>query len=185
MPDPVAPAAAPAPAPAVAAPPPPPAPAPAVPPNSVPKGADVDTATATSVAKGTGTDALGDQVHPATMTNEADGHRTLANPVTDPGPYQREGGVNIAHPDRSKGQHRIGDANEAIGIRMRTSTGHDKGFARGAENGVVTDEKMAPDLAIGGAASDCYHPSTGDEKSLTAAAQAQAAEPKEVAPLKE
>ena len=153
-------------------------------PNSEAHGADVDKAAGISTAKGKGEGALGDQVDPATQTSEADGHRTLMKPVTDPGPYVRDGAVNVKNPDRSKGEHRFGDANEDIPILQRKSTGHDLGFAHPAgDTHAVT--AMAPDLAISGAASDCYHPSNGKETSLTADAEAKANAQKELAPLHE
>lgn len=170
------------------APPPPPPPneadKPQTPPNSTPKTATVDKAAGTSTADAKGTDGLGDQVHPATQTSEADGHRTLVHPVTDPGPYVPEGGINIRHPDRAKGEHRYGDANDAVPVIMRTSTGHDLGFAR-PDGSTHNEVHLPPDLFVSGAASDCYHPSDGKETSLTAAAQELAARPKDPAPLHE
>lgn len=167
-----------------APPPPPPPDDKATPPNSKPKTATVDAAAGTSTADSKGTDGLGDQVHPDTQTNEADGHRTLSNPVRDPGPYVPEGGINVAHPDRSKGQHRYGDANEPVSVLMRTSTGHDLGFAR-PDGATHNEVQLAPDLFVSGAASDQYHKTDGKETSLTAAAQELAARPKEPAPLHE
>lgn len=165
-------------------PPPPPPPPPADDenttkpgPNSRPLTADVDHATNTSVATGTGTDALGQQVHPATQTREDDGHRTLANPKQDPGPYVPEGSVNVLHPDRTKGEHRFSDANEPLNVVMRTSTGHDLGFARPGGD-THTTEQLPPEVAVNGAASDCYHPTDGKETSLTADAVRKAQEPR-------
>lgn len=168
-----------------APPPPPPAPpTPAVPPNSQPKAAEVDTEAGVSTAKGSGTGALGDQVHPDTQTSEADGHRTLVQPVTDPGPYVPEGSVAAKEPDRSKGEHRYGDVNEPIPVKMRTSTGHDEGYGKPG-GPVVGDVKLAPEVMVNGAASDCYHPTDGKETSITAAAVELSGKPKEPAPLHE
>lgn len=164
--------------------PPPAADAPKPGPNAKEKGADVDTDKGISVAKGDSTSSLGDQVHPDTQSSEADGHRTLVQPVTDPGPYVPEGQLNVKHPDRSKGEHRYADANEPFSVTMRTSTGHDLGYGR--PDGDVTDKvDMAPDVAISGAASDCYHPTDGKETSLTDAAVQLAAKPKVAAPTHE
>lgn len=153
-------------------PPPPP------PPNAVPKSATVDKTTDTSVANGTGVDALGDQVHPDTQFREDDGNRTLAHPVTDPGPVVMEGSVVVKHPDRKLGQHRYSDNNDPLPILQRQSTGHDEGYGRpGEDPHKVVD--MAPDLAISGAASDVYNKEQG--KSLTDVAERKAGEPREEA----
>lgn len=152
------------------APPPPP-------PNSAPKSAELTEKG--SVASGKGTDALGDQIAPETMLNEADGNRTLMKPVTDPGPVPFPGGVNIPRPDRSKGQHRVSDVADPVSVTMRTSTGHSQGFAR--HSGDITgDVELPPDVFASGAASDIYNKEGG--KGLTDQAMKNAGEPKEVAP---
>lgn len=150
---------------------------PPAPPNSEPKGADVDKSADKSVAKGKGKDALGEQVSPDTQLREDDGNRTLARPVVDPGPYMRDGGPGIKNPDRSKGEHRYSDCNEPVPVTMRTSTGHSKGYGKGGE--ITSDVEMAPDVFISGAASDTYNKESG--KSLTDMAAQHAADPKEVA----
>jgi hypothetical protein len=151
-------------------------------PNSKPLTATVDTEAGTSVADSKGTDGLGQQVRPETQTREDDGNRTLANPVTDPGPVAPHGGMLVKHPDRSKGEHRYGDANEDVTVTMRTSTGHTDGYGKPAGD-VLSDVKLPPDHFANGAASDVYNKDEG--KSLTDKAQQNAAKPREIAPTHE
>ena len=169
-------------------PPPPP------PPADAPKGPNSEPLTSelkddgTSEAKGNGAGglgALGQQVNPATQTHEDNGNRTLAKPTLDPGPSVIPGSVQIANPDRSKGEHRYGDANEGVEVLRRTSTGHDSGFARGGgfDGSVVGTGKMAPDNFASGAASDQYHPEGG--KTLTEQAAQNAGKARELAPTRD
>lgn len=150
--------------------------------NGAAKGANVDKAAGISTAKGTGTSALGDQVHPATQTSEKDGARTLVNPKTDPGPFVKEGRVPFRNPDRSKGEHRYSDCNEPIKVLQRTSTGHDMGFAR-PDGDVTSQVDLHPDVYVSGAASDVYNKEQGE--GLTDVAKAKAAEGRELAPTHE
>lgn len=119
---------------------------------------------------------LGAQVRPETQTREDDGHRTLAAPVTDPGPVLKAG-QQWKHPDTSKGET-IGSVNQPLTVSQRTSTSPDWAGRPGHNMGTVD---LAPELTgLHSTASDVYNKERGE--GLTDRAKELASQPRVAAP---
>ena len=115
---------------------------------------------------------LGAQVRPETQTREDDGNRTLALPVTDPGPVLAEG-VEWKHPDTSQGET-LRSVNKPIPITQRHSTAPDWAGKPGHN---VMQTELAPDVTgLHSVASDVYNKEKGD--GLTDMAKKRNTEPR-------
>ena len=107
-------------------------------------------------AQASGGDAfLGGQVQAETQTREDDGHRTLANPVRDPGPVLPEG-EEFKHPDTRKGET-LASVNKHHDIVQRTSTSPDW-----ASRDNIGTTKMLPEVRGVLHTSDIYNKEKGE-----------------------
>lgn len=113
---------------------------------------------------------LGAQVRPENQLDSDNGGRTLAKPVTDPGPYIPEDQHQFKHPDPNQGET-IGDVNDPLKIVQRNDTRPDA---------KLTKTDMAADLVAHGGASDVYNPEKGE--GLTDMVKKKANKARELAP---
>ena len=101
---------------------------------------------------------MGGQVMPATQLREDDGNRTLAQPVTDPGPVIIDGDGNPV-----EGMYAATPADAATPVmtanvkRFAPETVVQRVGTKPHDDAELAEVDMGPDMVIGQGASDMYH----------------------------